>query len=254
MNINFIAELAECQVSIPPEASRIAGLFLILQATLIVFQKKNNPERGIWEDISGVLLAGLFVFLFPELVKFSQILFDSLSFTSTHIDVSSILEAQQRYNEQLLAEYMELSPDELTNEHFMAFWNTQYPNDQISANFLLANWVLKPLADFINTLCFPTFWVIRAVSIRILIMLAPLILILGAFPSFRSLWKHWFLIYFALLASGPALIFANSFCEDCFTLYIKHTDSPILGFIMIALARFKAFQSVMDFCSRLFRV
>ena len=65
--------------------------------------------------------------------------------------------------------------------------------------------------------------------------------------SFRALWKHWFMIYFALLFAGPALILANNFCEDCFAVYINLTDSPILGFIMVALARFKIFQAVLDY-------
>ena len=121
-------------------------------------------------------------------------------------------------------------------------------------SFMFANYILKPLADIVNVLCFPTYMFIRAASLKIAYFVAPLVLVLGAFEPFRALWKHWFMIYFALLFAGPALILANNFCEDCFAVYINLTDSPILGFIMVALARFKIFQAVLDLCYRIFRV
>ena len=121
-------------------------------------------------------------------------------------------------------------------------------------SFMFANYILKPLADIVNVLCFPTYMFIRAASLKIAYFVAPLVLVLGAFEPFRALWKHWFMIYFALLFAGPALILANNFCEDCFMVYINLTDSPILGFIMVALARFKIFQAVLDLCYRIFRV
>lgn len=48
-----------------------------MQALLIVLQKKNDPHKAIWEDIQGVLLAGLVVFLFPEFIQFAELLVNS---------------------------------------------------------------------------------------------------------------------------------------------------------------------------------
>lgn len=119
---------------------------------------------------------------------------------------------------------------------------------------MIASCILKPLADFVNTLCFPTYLIIRAVSLKIVYWVAPLVVVLGALKPFRSLWKHWLMIYAALLVAGPALFVANNFCEECFSLYVTASGSPILGFIVVALARFKAFQAVIDLCYRIFRV
>ena len=81
-----------------------------------------------------------------------------------------------------------------------------------------------------------------------------MILVLGAMSPFRSLWKQWFMIYIALLACSPMLYVADSFCEECFRIYASDASSPILGFFMIAMARFKAYQSVMELSYKLFRM
>lgn len=256
MTLDFINDLAAAQATIPPLASRLAGFILVLEGALIVLQKKNNRQKDIWEDISNVLLAGLVVFLFPELIQLAELTVNS----------SNIMEIR---GDSPIMEYMQstLAPEETDSlsggggldipgtggwlaEAIIAM-KTSGANP---ASFLIADNILKPLADFINTLCFPTYWIIRAVCLKIVYWVAPLILVLGAMPVFRSLWKHWFMLYIALLATGPALILANNFCEECFNLYIHASGSPILGFIMIALARFKAFQAVMDLCYKIFRV
>ena len=77
MNLDFLDRLVISQATIPPVVSRIAGFFLLMQAVLIVFQKKNDPHKAIWEDIQGVLLAGLVVFLFPEFIQFAELLVNS---------------------------------------------------------------------------------------------------------------------------------------------------------------------------------
>lgn len=256
MTLDFINELAAAQAEIPPLASRLAGFILVLEGFLIVLQKKNNPRKDIWEDLSNVLLAGLVVFLFPELIQLAELLVNSSCSMGIRSD-SPIMEYMQST----------LAPGDTDSFSKPGSFDIPGPGGWLTeaiiametsganpASFLIADNLLKPLADFINTLCFPTYWIIRAVSLKIVYWVAPLILVLGAMPAFRSLWKHWFMLYIALLATGPALILANNFCEECFSLYINASGSPILGFIMIALARFKAFQTVMDLCYKIFRV
>ena len=252
MNLDFLDQLVISQATIPPVASRIAGFFLLMQAVLIVFQKKNDPHKAIWEDIQGVLLAGLVVFLFPEFIQFAELLVNSTARITANPQ-SMIADLMQT---TLLGE--EAVEEESAGGYFssMVGMFTSFMNGG-SANvgsFMFANYILKPLADIVNVLCFPTYMFIRAASLKIAYFVAPLVLVLGAFEPFRALWKHWFMIYFALLFAGPALILANNFCEDCFAVYINLTDSPILGFIMVALARFKIFQAVLDLCYRIFRV
>ena len=48
MNLDFLDRLVISQAPIPPVVSRIAGFFLLMQAVLIVFQKKNDPHKAIW--------------------------------------------------------------------------------------------------------------------------------------------------------------------------------------------------------------
>ena len=242
MNLDFLDRLVISQATIPPVVSRIAGFFLLMQAVLIVFQKKNDPHKAIWEDIQGVLLAGLVVFLFPEFIQFAELLVNSTARITANPQ-SMIADLMQT---TLLGE--EAVEEESAGGYFssMVGMFTSFMNGG-SANvgsFMFANYILKPLADMF----------IRAASLKIAYFVAPLVLVLGAFEPFRALWKHWFMIYFALLFAGPALILANNFCEDCFAVYINLTDSPILGFIMVALARFKIFQAVLDLCYRIFRV
>lgn len=252
MNLDFLDQLVISQATIPPIASRIAAFFLVIQAILIVFRKKNDPHKAIWEDIQGVLLAGLVVFLFPEFIKFAELLVNSA--------------AQVKANPQsTIAEFMQTSlagspvEEESFNDNYFSSWigmATSFMNGGVAnvGSFMFANYLLKPLADIVNVLCFPTYMFIRAASLKVAYFVAPLVLVLGAFEPFRALWKHWFMIYIALLFAGPALILANNFCEDCFTIYINMTNSPTLGFLMVALARFKIFQAVLDLCYRFFRV
>ena len=237
MNLDFLDRLVISQATIPPVVSRIAGFFLLMQAVLIVFQKKNDPHKAIWEDIQGVLLAGLVVFLFPEFIQFAELLVNSTARITANPQ-SMIADLMQT---TLLGE--EAVEEESAGGYFssMVGMFTSFMNGG-SANvgsFMFANYILKPLADIVNVLCFPTYMFIRAASLKIAYFVAPLVLVLGAFE---------------LLFAGPALILANNFCEDCFAVYINLTDSPILGFIMVALARFKIFQAVLDLCYRIFRV
>lgn len=255
MTLDFINDLAEAQATIPPLASRLAGFILVLEGVLIFLQKKSNPRKEIWEDFSNVLLAGLVVFLFPEFIQLAELAVNSVSGAELRGD-SPIMEYMQstlapEETDSFSGESIDIpGSDGWLIETILAM-KTGGANP---ASFLLADNILKPLADFINTLCFPTYWIIRAVSLKIIYWVAPLVLVLGAMPAFRSLWKHWFMLYIALLLAGPALILANNFCEECFGLYIHVSGSPILGFIMIALARFKAFQAVMDLCYKIFKV
>lgn len=252
MSLDFLDQLVISQATIPPIASRIAGFFLIVQAALIVFRKKNDPHRAIWEDIQGVLLAGLVVFLFPEFIKFAELM------------VNSAIQVQST-PQSAIAEFMKTSL--LGEEEAEADYSGNSVSSVIGmagallsggpvnvGSYMLANYILKPLADIVNVLCFPTYMLIRAASLKVIYLVAPLVLMLGAFEPFRALWKHWFMIYFALLVAGPALTLANNFCEECFTVYINMTDSPILGFLTVALARFKIFQAVVDLCYRIFSV
>ena len=252
MNLDFLDQLVISQATIPSVVSRIAGFFLFLQALLIVLAKKNDPHKAIWEDIQGVLLAGLVVFLFPEFIQFAELLVNSMARITPN-------------PQSMIAELMKttlLGEEAVEEESGGGFFSslagvaTAMMNGG-SANitsFMIANYILKPLADIVNVLCFPTFMFIRAASLKIAYFVAPLVLVLGAFEPVRALWKHWFMIYFALLFAGPALVLANNFCEDCFAVYINFTNSPILGFLMIAMARFKIFQAVLDLCYRIFRV
>jgi len=253
--MTFIEKLSVSQTTIPAAAMRIAGFFLLIQGALIFLQKKNDPQKSVWEDISGALLAGLVVFLFPELIRFVEV---SVNLAVPIVNGSA---------HEALAEYMQSSllgsdaadaaDDASSGFDFnilaLKFLMMNRPGSS-SGSYLIANCILKPLADIVNTLCFPTYLFIRSAGLRVCYLIAPLILMLGAFAPFRTLWKHWFMVYIALLVSGPALILANRFCEEAFSLYIECTDSPVLGFIMVALARFKIFQSVMDLSYRIFRV
>lgn len=254
MNFDFFNQLVVQHATIPSVVNRIAGFFLILQAVLIFLQKKNDPHKDVWEDISNVLLAGLVVFLFPEFVKFAELTVNALCATGEHMQKSMTMELMKV---SLLGEEQ---PDSGTGESVgMGFVlgllaQSLHAGAGSSGSFVVANFLLKPLADIVNVLCFPTYMFIRAASLKVAYMMAPLVVMLGAFAPFRALWKHWFMIYFALLVSGPALVLANDFCEECFALYVSFSDSPILGFIMVALARFKIFQAVVDLCHRIFRV
>ena len=83
MGFDFLTDLSNMQVEIPPEVSRLAGFFVLLQGGMIYLQKKNNPAKDIWEDLSWVFLGGLFVYLFPELIRFMETLVYTLAFTVT---------------------------------------------------------------------------------------------------------------------------------------------------------------------------
>ncbi len=252
--LTFVDKLSMNQASIPPAACRIAGFVLLVQAVVIFLQKKYDPHKSIWEELSGVLLAGLVVFLFPELIRFVE------------VSVNSAVPIVDRSGSEALRDYMQTSllgsdaadaaDDASSGFDFTAFLLKFAMMNQpgtSTGSYLLANCILKPLADLINTLCFPTYMFIRGAGLRVCYLIAPLVLMMGAFPPFRALWKQWFIVYTALLISGPALILANNFCEEAFAIYLECTDSPTLGFIMVALARFKIFQSVMDLCYRIFR-
>lgn len=251
--MTFLDKLSITQATIPPEASRIAGFFLIVQAVLIFLQKKNDPHKAIWEDISGVLLAGLIVFLFPELIKFAELVVNAV--VQVEDGTSTGLIAQAMKTDLLGSETAEEEPSAGTSliGWMLSFGLNQVTGGTQTGSYMFANYILKPLADIVNTLCFPTYMFIRGAGLKVAYLVAPLILMVGAFAPFRSLWKHWFMIYIALLVSGPALVLANNFCEEAFEVYIQLTDSPVLGFIMVALARFKIFQSVLDLSYRIFR-
>lgn len=239
------------QVEIPPEVSRLAGFFVLLQGGMIYLQKKNNPMKDIWEDLSWVFLGGLFVYLFPELIRFVEAMVNALTPVELHAE-SAIKEFMKESN---LGDGSIPKPD--SSSSFLDILINAIikgGTGQNAAGYLIAQGLLKPLADLVNYLCFPTFLTIRAVSLKVVYWSAPLILVLGAMPSFRSLWKQWFLTYIALLACGPALYVADGFCEECFRIFSSDMNSPILGFFMIAMARFKAYQGVMELCYRLFRM
>ncbi len=248
----FVERLSMSQASIPPVASRIAGFVLLVQAVVIFLQKKYDPHKSVWEEISGVLLAGLVVFLFPELIRFVEVLVNSAVPIVDRTAHRAFAEAVQN---SLLGDGIE------AEEASSGFdWNTlavkfalmNQPGTS-TGSYLIANYLLKPLADIVNTLCFPTYMFIRGAGLRVCYLIAPFVLMLGAFPPFRALWKQWFAVYISLLVCGPALILANDFCEEAFAIYLECTDSPTLGFIMVALARFKIFQSIMDLSHRIFR-
>ena len=253
--VDFLEKLGTFSATIPPMASRLAGFFLVIQALLIVLQKKNDPHKAIWEDISGVLLAGLVVFLFPEFIKLADLAVTS----ACHVQgnpTSAVADYMRTslYGEPEAAE--EGAASGLSWFQTAALWvaSSNVVGVAKTTSYMFADNVLKPLADIINVLCFPTYLFIRAACLKVAYLVAPLVLVLGAFQPFRALWKHWFMIYFALLTALPALVLANNFCEDCFNLYITCTNSPTMGFFMVALARFKIFQAVMDLCYRIFRV
>ena len=218
----------------------------------ILDSAQGLPERkDIWEDLSWVFLGGLFVYLFPELIRFMDTLVNALMPIELHAD-SAIAEFMKESN---LGDGSVPPPDSSTsfgNILMNAFLKSR--TGQNAAGYLIAQGVLKPFADLVNYLCFPTFLTIRAVGLKVIYWSAPLILVLGAMSPFRSLWKQWFMIYIALLACGPMLYVADSFCEECFRIYASDADWPILGFFMIAMARFKAYQSVMELSYKLFRM
>lgn len=253
MNFDFFNQLVLQHATIPAAVNRIAGFFLVLQAVLIFLQKKNDPHKDVWEDISNVLLAGLVVFLFPEFVKFAELAVNALCATGEHTPESVTMELMKV---SLLGEEPGSEAEDSVGMGFTLGLLVQSLHTGMgsSGSFAVANFLLKPLADIVNVLCFPAYMFIRAASLKVAYMTAPLVVMLGAFAPFRALWKHWFMIYFALLVSGPALVLANDFCEECFALYVSFSDSPILGFIMVALARFKIFQAVVDLCHRIFRI
>jgi len=249
----FVDRLSMSQASIPPVASRIAGFVLLVQAVVIFLQKKYDPHKSVWEEISGVLLAGLVVFLFPEFIRFVEVLVNS-AVPIVRSGAHSVLAEQMQTS--LLGAADAAAEDASSefdfNSLILKFVMMNQPGTS-TGSYLIANHILKPLADIVNTLCFPTYMFIRGAGLRVCYLVAPFVLMLGAFPPFRSLWKQWFAVYISLLVCGPALILANDFCEEAFVIYLECTDSPTLGFIMVALARFKIFQSVMDLSHRIFR-
>lgn len=249
MGIDFINDLSVSQATIPAVVSRLAGFFVLMQGVLIVLQKKNNPQANIWEDIHGVLLAGMIVFLFPEIIKFIELMVNSLA----HVDARHSSDILQYIKDSNITNNQADGGSSFLEQATQVVVRTLTPIGG-SASYLFTENILKPLADLVNVLCFPTYWIIRACCLKIVYWIAPLVLVLGAIHPFRALWKQWFMVYIALLVSGPALILANDFCEECFNLYIRATSSPMLGFIMIALARFKVFQAVIDLCYRIFKV
>ncbi|WP_298034552.1 hypothetical protein [uncultured Alistipes sp.] len=251
MGFDFLTDLSNMQVEIPPEVSRLAGFFILLQGGMIYLQKKNNPMKDIWEDLSWVFLGGLFVYMFPELIRIAESLVNALTPVELHAE-SAIREFMKESN---MGDGSIPPPD--SSSSFMDILINSVLKSGAGHNvgsYLIAQGLLKPLADLVNYLCFPTFLAIRAVSLKVVYWSAPLILVLGAMPPFRSLWKQWFMIYIALLACGPALYVADGFCEECFKIFSSDASSPLLGFFMIALARFKAYQSVMELCYKLFRM
>lgn len=248
MAVDFIKDLSVYQATIPPDVFRIAGFFLAMLVILIIFRKKNDPFRDIWDDLSGVLLSGLVVYLFPEIIQFIEMLVSSVC----HVDAensSAILDYIKDTNATQVEE-----PSVL--EDIGAWFLKMVYGGAVGnpGSYFMATCILKPLADIVNTICFPTYMIIRAACLKVTYFVAPLVLMMGAIPSFQSLWKQWFMVYTALLVSGPALILANEFVENCFNLYIQSTGSPMLGFFIVAIARFKVFQATMDLCYRIFRV
>ena len=97
MGFDFLTDLSNMQVEIPPEVSRLAGFFVLLQGGMIYLQKKNNPAKDIWEDLSWVFLGGLFVYLFPELIRFMETLVNALMPIELHAD-SAIAEFMKESN------------------------------------------------------------------------------------------------------------------------------------------------------------
>ena len=53
MGFDFLTDLSNMQVEIPPEVSRLAGFFVLLQGGMIYLQKKNNPAKDIWVNNHG---------------------------------------------------------------------------------------------------------------------------------------------------------------------------------------------------------
>lgn len=248
MDIDFVKSLSIYQATIPPDVFRIAAFFLAMQVILIIFRKKNDPSKDIWEDLAGVILNGLIVYMFPELIQFIEMLVNSVC----SVDVGGGSAIQDYIKETNTPQ-----PEESSTLENIGTWLLKMiytPATGNSGSYALSTCLLKPLADIVNTICFPTYMIIRAGCLKVTYFVAPLVLMMGAIPSFESLWKQWFMVYTALLVSGPALIQANEFVEDCFNLYIQATGSPMLGFFIVAIARFKVFQAVMDLCYRFFRV
>lgn len=250
MGVDFLNDISASQVEIPAVVSRLAGFFVLMQGVLIFLQKKNKPDANIWEDLHGVMMAGLIVFLFPEIIKFIELLVNSLS----HVEAKHSSNILQYIKDSNItdAEVDEGFLHNVGEQAKGAFKQLMSPEGSV-ATYLFTENILKPLADLVNTICFPTYWIIRACCLKIVYWIAPLVLVVGAIHPFRGLWKQWFMVYIALLISGPALILANDFCEVCFSMYIN-SFSPLLGFITIALARFKVFQAVVDLCYRIFKV
>ena len=161
MGFDFLTDLSNMQVEIPPEVSRLAGFFVLLQGGMIYLQKKNNPAKDIWEDLSWVFLGGLFVYLFPELIRFMETLVNALMPIELHAD-SAIAEFMKESN---LGDGSVPPPDSSTsfgNILMNAFLKSG--TGQNAAGYLIAQGVLKPFADLVNYLCFPTFLTIRAVA------------------------------------------------------------------------------------------
>lgn len=171
MGFDFLTDLSNMQVEIPPEVSRLAGFFVLLQGGMIYLQKKNNPAKDIWEDLSWVFLGGLFVYLFPELIRFMETLVNALMPIELHAD-SAIAEFMKESN---LGDGSVPPPDSSTsfgNILMNAFLKSG--TGQNAAGYLIAQGVLKPFADLVNYLCFPTFLTIRAVGLKVIYWSAPL--------------------------------------------------------------------------------
>ena len=161
MGFDFLTDLSNMQVEIPPEVSRLAGFFVLLQGGMIYLQKKNNPAKDIWEDLSWVFLGGLFVYLFPELIRFMETLVNALMPIELHAD-SAIAEFMKESN---LGDGSVPPPDSSTsfgNILMNAFLKSG--TGQNAAGYLIAQGVLKPFADLVNYLCFPTFLLERPVD------------------------------------------------------------------------------------------
>ena len=166
MGFDFLTDLSNMQVEIPPEVSRLAGFFVLLQGGMIYLQKKNNPAKDIWEDLSWVL----FVYLFPELIRFMETLVNALMPIELHAD-SAIAEFMKESN---LGDGSVPPPDSSTsfgNILMNAFLKSG--TGQNAAGYLIAQGVLKPFADLVNYLCFPTFLTIRAVGLKVIYWSAP---------------------------------------------------------------------------------
>ena len=124
---------------------------------------------------------------------------------------------------------------------------------QNAAGYLIAQGVLKPFADLVNYLCFPTFLTIRAVAEGYLLerpvdfgagghVAFPVALEAVVYDLYRpaGLRPHVVCRGFLLRGMFQNLRFGRRFAHP--------------RFFMIAMARFKAYQSVMELSYKLFRM